>query len=538
MAYSSIPLNHLFTIYLVQLLLVALPGYGIMLLLAKAGHAKPNKGYIPFVNTWEMQKLTGRKMHWVFWQFIPIVGWFITPGIFIEFVKLFGKYTFADHAAASLGAPIYFTAIGKNPNVRYIGPTMVSRHKKGFLREWLDAAVFAIVAATLIRMFVFEAFVIPTGSMEKTLLVNDYLFVSKMSYGTRLPNTPLSFPFVHHTLPLSTSKSYISSVSLPYIRWFAQDVKRNDIVVFNFPAGDTVVNKPDYQSAVTYYDLLHNLMQQTEGDQYKAMQLVQANSDDLPIITRPVDKKENYVKRCVGIPGDKLQVKKGILYVNDNVSETQPYAQLWFNVTTNGAPLNMELVKQELDIDEEKIDNDRTGDDHKGQMEFFKLDEKNGLYQMLLTNKALAKLKAMPFVKNVVVQPHRHDPFMFPAYYSYDTQDSFDVDNYGPITLPAKGQTIQLTPANLRMYKRAIVAYEHNELAINPDGTILVNGNKTTTYTFAMNYYWMMGDNRHNSQDSRFWGYVPEDHVVGKPKLIWMSWEKGPRWKRLFNLIQ
>jgi signal peptidase I len=237
------PIKHLLVIYFIQFLLVALPGFGIAKLFKKAGRTDFNKGYIPFVNTWEMQKMTGRKMHWIFWQFIPVVGWFITPGIFIEFVKLFGRYSFLDHTAAALAAPVYMPYIGSSDNVRYIGPDMVKKHKKGKLREWLDAAVFAVVAATLIRMFVFEAYVIPTGSMEKTLLVNDYLFVSKMSYGPRVPNTPLSFPFVHHTMPLSSGKSYVRWLSLPYIRWFAQDIQRNDVVVFNFPAGDTVINK-------------------------------------------------------------------------------------------------------------------------------------------------------------------------------------------------------------------------------------------------------------------------------------------------------
>ncbi len=531
------PITHLLTIYFIQLLLVWLPSFGIAKLFAKAGRTDTWKAYVPFYNTWEMQKMTGRPMHWVFWQLIPIVGWFITPGIFIEFVKLFGRYSIADHTGASLLAPLYMPYIGNNKEVRYIGKDRVNKIPKGKAREWFDAAIFAVVAATLIRLFVFEAYVIPTGSMEKTLLVNDYLFVSKMTYGSRVPNTPLSIPFVHNMLPFGSAKSYVEWISLPYIRWWNTPVKRNDPCVFNFPAGDTVINKPEFQSAVTYYDLVHQYMREANVNEAAAKTEIQNRTDEFPIIIRPIDKQENYVKRCVAVGGDKIQVKQGILYVNDAVSEVQPYSQLWYDVTTNGSKLNNDQLKADLDVDVDRLDeNERNR--HNGKAEVQVLNEAQGLYKMLLTNKAVAKLKTLAWYKTVTVENFGQDQFMFPAYYNYDTKDSFDVNNYGPLVIPQKGVAVNLTPDNIRQYRRAIQVYEHNEFVPQPDGSVLINGTKTNTYTFKMNYYWMMGDNRHNSQDSRFWGYVPEDHIVGKPKLIWMSWEHGPRWNRLFNIIK
>src|SRR5689334_18842189 len=229
------PIYHLFIIYLIGTLIVFLPSFGFAKLFVKAG-APAWKAYVPFYNTWIMQGLAKRPKHWVFWQFIPVVGWFISPGIFIEFAKVFGRFSLGQHTMASLFAPFYFPYLAYKQDPKFIGPEAVLKHKKKGWREWVDAAIFAVVAATLIRTFVFEAYTIPSGSMEKTLLINDFLFVSKFSYGPRIPNSPLSIPFIHNYIPGTDRKSYTEALELPYIRWFASPVKRGDVVVFNFPA--------------------------------------------------------------------------------------------------------------------------------------------------------------------------------------------------------------------------------------------------------------------------------------------------------------
>ncbi len=232
--------------------------------------------------------------------------WFITMSICVEFVKSFGKFSLWEHALAALLPVLYFPWLAYDPKIKFIGPAAVQKHKKGKAREWVDAAVFAVVAATLIRTFVFEAYVIPSGSMEKTLLVNDYLFVSKFAYGPRLPLTPLSFPFVHNSLPFSERRSYLEWPTVPYIRWFASPVKRGDVVVFNLPVGDTTINLPDYGSLRLYYDVIRTT---GNGNADSGRQIVQSHPDDYPLIIRPIDKEENYIKRCVAIPGDTLMIK-------------------------------------------------------------------------------------------------------------------------------------------------------------------------------------------------------------------------------------
>lgn len=297
------PLSHLLIVYLISTLIVFLPSFGLAPLFEKAG-APRWKAFVPFYNTWVMQDLTKRPKHWVFWQAIPVVGWFISPGIFIEFAKAFGQFGLGQHSAAAIGAPLYFPWLAYNKKPNFIGLEGVKRHKKKGWREWIDAAVFAVVAATLIRTFVFEAYTIPSPSMEKTLLVRDFLFVSKLSYGPRIPNTPLSVPFVHNYLPGSSRKSYTQLLKLPYIRWFASSPKRGDVVVFNFPQGDTVINKEDYQSKHPYYQLARELGQ---GDMEKGRQIILSDPDSYPLAVHPADKSDNYIKRCVAVAGDTLR---------------------------------------------------------------------------------------------------------------------------------------------------------------------------------------------------------------------------------------
>ena len=499
----------------ISLLLVWLPSPGMYGMFRKAG-VPGWKALIPFYNTGVILDIARRPRHWFFWQFIPVVGWFITLGIYIEFVKPFGKFKFYQHALTVFASPLYFPYIGYNKKDRFLGVPAVLAYKKSPAREWIDAGIFAIVAATLIRLFVFEAYTIPTGSMEKTLLINDFLFVSKWTYGPRVPNTPLSVPFVHHTLPGSNTQSYSQLISLPYIRWFASPVKRNDVVVFNFPAGDTVINRDEYQSAFPYYDAIRAL---GKGNADVGRKLVLEDPDTYPLIIRPVDKKENYIKRRVAIAGDTLFIRDGLVYVNGKAPFLPPASETYYYVETNGQQLDEEAMKEDYDINMENSE------------EFGSTGQAN-TFRILLTNEAKAKMQKSGLAKSITPELNTQHEV-----YPYDTLHKWTEDNFGPLWVPKKGAVITLTKDNYSLYERPIRVYEHNKLEYR-NGRFYIDDKETNQYTFKMNYYWMMGDNRHGSQDSRFWGFVPEDHVVGSASLIWMSWDHGIRWKRLFKSIK
>lgn len=398
--------------------------------------------------------------------------------------------------------------------------------------EWIDALIFAVVAATLIRMFFFEAYTIPTSSMEKSMLVGDYLFVSKVAYGPKLPNTPLSVPFTHHTLPFTRStKAYSEAIQWPYKRIAGTTrIKRNDIVVFNFPTGDTVIvgnENPDYYSQVRSNARSY---QQAEISRGVKMSLPEAEEkvkalmkQRFEIISRPVDKRENYIKRGVGMPGDTLELRKGQLFVNGLPAENPKDFQYDYIVRTNGTPLNKKKLKEDVGI---------AYDD----MGMFSSTE----YIFPLTAAMVKKLKAFPNVREII----RHvDTSVNPDIFPFDPENyPWSVDNFGPLYIPKKGDQVKLSPENLPLYERIIAVYEGNKLEVK-DSVIYINERPAESYTFKMDYYWMMGDNRHRSADSRFWGFVPEDHIVGKAYFIWLSLDKDEsflgkiRWNRMFRFV-
>ena len=496
---------------------------GLYGMFKKAG-ITPWKALIPLYNTWCMVEKMKLKRVWFFLQLIPIAGQFITIWICIKFVEHFGRFSVLAHAATVFIPFIYFPYLGFSKNERYAGTTVVNNYRKSSSREWIDAAVFAVVAATLIRTFIFEAYVIPTPSMEKTLLVNDFLFVSKFSYGPRIPNTPLAMPFVHHTMPIGTSKSYVEWIHIPYTRWFPQPVKRNDVVVFNFPVNDTLINdEENFGSKVTYYQEIQRRMLYEHLSEADARARVWDQYGD-EIITRPVDKRENFIKRCVAIAGDTLQIKNYVLYIN-GVQQPFPAQHEFRYVVTTTGPLDPDQllamgIKDYPDNAEKNEVNQRT----------------TTVYDINMTDEEKEQLRKLPIVKEIIPEPHSpadESVILFPYQASYNWSE----DDYGPLWIPKKGGTIQLTPDNVIRYKRSISVYEGNKFE-ERNGKYFINDKEATSYTFKMNYYWMMGDNRHNSLDSRFWGFVPEDHIVGKASLIWFSWDNGPRWKRIFSLIR
>jgi signal peptidase I len=525
-----------FVLIFIALLLVVLPSYGISLCFKKMGIPQW-KAFVPFYNTWIMAEAMDTPKYWFFLQFVPVLGWFATMVIFIEFSKLFTKYKFYQHALAALAAPLYFVYIGMGKTFKnnYVGKEVAKRGTKSKVREWLDAAVFAIVAATLIRTFVFEAYTIPTSSMEKTLLVNDFLFVSKMKYGPRIPNTPIAMPFVHNSLPASKIPSYIEWPSIPYTRWFASPVKRNDIVVFNLPAGDTLTKERDSQDP--YYDILRREEMQLiinnprrikdSATLYNTSYAIarEAVWQEFNITTRPVDKRENYIKRCVAIGGDEVKIVNGDLFINGAPSEFKN-TTTFYTVTTNGKNLSEEDFK-DVGIHLNQAENDDASNDFHFE---------NGKIMLNLSDDEVAKAKAVPGVVSLEKNIENANYGSIPFPYCYNRVNmGWNRDNFGPLVIPKKGMQITLDANNIALYERAISVYEHNTFE-NKNGTILINGVAATTYTFKMDYFWMMGDNRHKSQDSRFWGYVPEDHIVGSPSVIWMSLENGIRWKRLFSV--
>ncbi|HZK96121.1 MAG TPA: signal peptidase I, partial [Prolixibacteraceae bacterium] len=376
-----------------------------------------------------------------------------------------------------------------------------------------DAIIFAVIAATFIRLFFIEAYTIPTSSMEKSMMVGDYLFVSKTAYGPKMPNTPISFPFVHHTMPLSTTmKSFSTIIHYPYrrIAGFGK-VKNDDVVVFNFPEGDTVAVNMQERS---YYELVRSYgRDKIWGDK-------RVFGD---IIYRPVDKRENYIKRCVAIAGDSLKIDKGQVYVNGKPQKEIPGIQYKYLVNTNGTAINAATLEK-LDITQSEVE----GSDSR--------------YIMSLTTAQAQQMDGLKFIqsKEKVTWPaDNSDPAIFPS----DPKYTWNLDNFGPIWIPKKGVTINLSVENLPLYKRIIDVYEENDLQVK-DGTIYINGTPASTYTFKMDYYWMMGDNRYNSADSRYWGFVPEDHIVGKASFVWLSLDKNKsflskiRWNRFFMGIK
>lgn len=412
-----------------------------------------------------------------------------------------------------------------------------------FIMSWVDALVFALVAVYFINLFFFQNYVIPSSSLEKSLLTGDYLFVSKVSYGPRIPETPLTMPLTQHTLPLVNVKSYVEWPHWDYRRVKGLgNVKLNDIVVFNYPAGDTLCNEERYQ-ANDYYQMVYSIGDQIleQNGQQQDVRVLNPLQQrryfekvyaagrnyilNMPgeygdIISRPTDRRENYVKRCVGLPGQTLQIKNRIVYLDGKANKEPDNVQYTYKMKLKGE-FPVELA-DELGITNEDL----------------LMYNQSGVIP--LTKKAYLALKAN---KNLVESISINADAIYGDLYPLNAYTGWTRDNYGPVWIPKKGKSIQLNLKNLPIYERCIKVYEGNDLKVDSQGNIFINGKLAKSYTFKLDYYWMMGDNRHNSADSRYWGFVPEDHIVGKPIFIWWSHSpdhpgfSGIRWNRLFNFV-
>lgn len=483
----------------------------LYLLFPKAG--KPAAyGLVPGLNFIAWAEIIGRPKWWPVLLLLPIVNLFIFCGMAVDMARSFGQYRFSDSALAVIYAPAMFFKLALGSQFQYGGPTLVKEreyyqrlhelkkagdsyqynkleaknpYKKAGWREWVESIVFAIFAAGFIRMFLIEAFVIPTPSMEGSLLVGDYLFVSKVHYGMRTPKTVLQIPLLHNRIPVLNRESYLKKPELPYYRFPAlEKIDRFDPIVFNWPVGDSVYVAPDRAYTIG----------QIRREEY-------ALSGRLPLTTRPLDKKDHYIKRAIGLPGDTLTIKDRVVYIDGRPIRQPEHVQFLYLVTSKGTRINLKK------LDEAGVN-----------LAFCQPDR--GIYY--LTDKQAELVRSLG--DDISVTPWEMTPRpMFPF---YDVNTGWTVDNYGPVYIPAKGATIELTPDNIKTYWRVIQVYEGNELKIDR-GQVLINGQPAKTYTFRQDYYWAMGDNRHNSEDSRAWGFVPEDHIVGKPLFIWFSTKNG-----------
>lgn len=442
---------------------------------------------VPIYNAIVLMKIIGRPTWWTILLFIPVINLIMLPVIWVETLRSFGKNSTLDTilVLGTLGLYIYYINYAQEHKYRP-DRSLTPENKTG---DTISSLLFAIIVATLVHTYVMQPYTIPTSSLEKSLLVGDFLFVSKFHFGARTPMTAVALPMVHDTIPLLHRKSYTKWPQLPYFRLPAwQEINRDDIVVFNWPA-DTV----------RYF-----------GDRITVG------------LRKPIDKKSNYVKRCVGIPGDSLLIKDGIVYIDGKLLQLPERArpQYSYTVTTDGSGFDQTYIVKELQITDG----------------VYQTAENTFLFRAL-TEESANRLKSNPIVKKVERNISREtESNIFPQ------SKNWNMDNFGPIYIPQEGKTVALTAESLPFYKMIITEYENNDLKVNGN-EIRINGQIATTYTFKQDYYWMMGDNRHNSEDSRYWGYVPENHIVGKPVFIWLSLDpngKGMdkiRWERMFTTV-
>jgi signal peptidase I len=449
------------------------------------------KALIPFYSEFEIIKLVGKPGWWMVYLIIPFINLFAYYILIFDLLRCLGRDSIWSQLALLVALPVYLIIIGFDPTVKYLGPlSSLPIIQKTASAEWAEAIGFAVVAATLIRWLIMEAYTIPTPSMENSLLVGDFLFVSKFHYGTRTPKTPLQIPLTHQKIWFTNIPSYSTAIQLPQFRLPGiTTVKREDVVVFNVPPKDLNDN-----------------------------------------IDYPVDLKTNYIKRCVGIPGDVLTIKEGQVFANGQPLSIPPKMQWSYTVVAKDEISERNLKKLEIDGDDYSYAGRQAGNNY-------------AVYKMFLTPDKATELKSNPFILSVdpeIAGRDQADMRIFPM----SKFAKWNGDNYGPLTIPRKGMTMEVNDSTLSIYGESIRLYDHNEDVKIENGKLIVNGVELKQYTFNQNFYFMMGDNRHNSWDSRYWGFVPEDHIVGKGFFIWLSIDKYAnllnkiRWSRFLKLIK
>ncbi|MDR2979640.1 MAG: signal peptidase I [Bacteroidales bacterium] len=526
---------------------------GLWKIFEKAGE-KGWKALIPFYNMWIWIKILSRPKWWMIMTCLPFITIFMFYMMVWKTIRLFGKTSYLPLIFGTLFNFIYLPYLGFSSKEKYTRLDDLPKFKKSTAREWGDALIFAVAAAYIIRSFIVEFYTIPTSSMESSLMVGDFLAVGKMRYGARVPQTILAVPFVHHTVPgTKSAKSYVEWITLPYMRFPAwAEIQKGDVVVFNYPDGDTVAVERQSES---YYDIIReykailnynhaekyekdfldrrynildiNKMAQNHKGKYYPGKEYDAIKKDYKVVARPIDKRENYVKRCVGTPGDRLKIVESQVYVNDVPLENPERIQ--FSYHAYAPPVMAGRNKQEKLLNSIDVNLKDCRFYDKGYSMLFLTEKQKNILES--KGYELIKIESDPGVFEYSIFPH-------------DPRYAWNRDNFGEITIPKKGETVELNDSTIVLYDRIICNYEHNDLKVK-DGEIFINGEKATSYTFQQNYYFLMGDNRHNSADSRCWGFVPEDHVVGKAQFVWLSLDANKgfgngkvRFNRMFKFIK